>query len=445
MVFQKALVFKMKFLIKTKVLLLSAVLVGGLALWDLVPTSEVERLPRLSSMLKDDIRRIELTQMGNTIVLENTGGEWVQLSPLAGSADWPRIKSMILNFRKSVPMDVLVEVNPDDEGREYGLDASNSITVEMWSEGSSDPIISFLLGQDTGQGSSFVRITGEDKVYRASVGGRRRFAYSADGWLNQRLFPFDFAEVSTIDVELGFDKNTEVTQTKYSIQRDSNWTILDYPELVNQERLGQALQSLSVMRVGEKKLDAEVDGWLAMNFALTDGSSVQVKAGTPTDRQSLVQIKDSIFLVPALPIERFSQGPQYFKDSRVFPIRSREELDLIRYKTDVVDIIIQQDLSNGFWKVLQPSNIDLEMREVFFMVNTLSSLSSIKEVSIESSLEPKITLEIRRLNGEIFRLFVYSRVESGVLCKVEGSDFGFVAIVEDVERIINGFGQAEKL
>ena len=46
----------------------------------------------------------------------------------------------------------------------------------------------------------------------------------------------------------------------------------------------------------------------------------------------------------------------------------------------VTDIIIQQDLSNGFWKVLQPSNVDLEMRDAFFMVNTLSTLSSILEV-----------------------------------------------------------------
>ena len=83
-------------------------------------------------------------------------------------------------------------------------------------------------------------------------------------------------------------------------------------------------------------------------------------------------------------------------DKRVFPIRSRDELDLIRYTTAVTDIIIQQDLSNGFWKVLQPSNVDLEMRDAFFMVNTLSTLSSILEVpaSVVEEKEPKLTLEI---------------------------------------------------
>ena len=322
---------------------------------------------------------------------------------------------------------------------------TSAITVEMWSDGSSEPTISFLLGKDTGQVSSFVRITGENKVYRASVGGRRRFAYSADGWLNQRLFPFDFANLSSIDVEMGFDENAEVFPTKYSIQKDSNWTIRDYPEPVNIERLSQALQSLSIMRVGEKVLDADVDGWLTMAFRLSDGNSIKVQASTPSNRQTLVQIQESTLLVPALPLERFAFGPDYFKDSRVFPIRSREELDLIRYKTDIVDIIIQQDLSNGFWKVLQPSNIDLEMRDVFFMVNTLSSLSSSKPHSIEPLQEPKITLELRRLNGEIFRLFIYSHLESGILCRVDGQEVGFIAIVEDVERIINGFGQAEKL
>ena len=91
-------------------------------------------------------------------------------------------------------------------------------------------------------------------------------------------------------------------------------------------------------------------------------------------------------------------------DKRVFPIRSREELDLIRYTTAVTDIIIQQDLSNGFWKVLQPSNVDLEMRDAFFMVNTLSTLSSILEVppSVVEGKEPKLTLEIRRLKEMSF-------------------------------------------
>ena len=94
----------------------------------------------------------------------------------------------------------------------------------------------------------------------------------------------------------------------------------------------------------------------------------------PEGRQTLLEVNDQHYQVPVLPFEHFTTGPNYFIDKRVFPIRSREELDLIRYTTAVTDIIIQQDLSNGFWKVLQPSNVDLEMRYAFFMVNTIVNI-----------------------------------------------------------------------
>ena len=135
-------------------------------------------------------------------------------------------------------------------------------------------------------------------------------------------------------------------------------------------------------------------------------------------------------------------------DKRVFPIRSREELDLIRYTTAITDIIIQQDLSNGFWKVLQPSNVDLEMRDAFFMVNTLSTLSSIAEVP-ETALtgkDPKLTLEIRRLQGDVMRLKVFEPYDQagvqGYLCQVDGMETAFIAVKDDIDRVINGFGQA---
>ena len=128
-----------------------------------------------------------------------------------------------------------------------------------------------------------------------------------------------------------------------------------------------------------------------------DGSQISVRVAEPESRQTQLEVDGQLYEVPVLPFEHFIKGAKYFMDKRVFPIRSREELDLIRYTTAITDIIIQQDLSNGFWKVLQPSNVDLEMRDAFFMVNTLSTLSSIAEVPaiILNGKTPKLTLEIR--------------------------------------------------
>jgi hypothetical protein len=401
---------------------------------DLQPDSTSSTLPVLVEMLKDDVQRIELTQQGNKIVLEKSNEEWVQVSPLNGVADWARIKAMILNFRKSISMDVLVDPNPTEDGKAYGLDASNSITVEMWKSDSSMPEISFEIGEDAGEGASFVRLNGDESVYRAHIGGRRRFAYDASDWLNQRLLQFDVAEMTAVQIEYDDLQYTLV-------KTDDVWGIQGFDEALDAQKLSMALQSLSVMRIGERVEQTLQTPWMTMTFQVAN-QSIPMQVATPVERMALVSLEGQNMTVPVTPLERFTYGPAYFKDMRVLSIGARDELDLIRYTTDVIDIIIQQDLSNGFWKVLQPTNIDLEMRDVFFMVNTLSSLSSVQEVPLPTDQSALATIDIRRLVGDVQRLLIYGPKEDGILCAVEGQDVAFIAPEEDVERILNGFGQS---
>ena len=236
----------------------------------------------------------------------------------------------------------------------------------------------------------------------------------------------------------------------YTLQNGEDWTVVGATNPVDVSRLVKALQDVLLVRIGSVVADGpSIDApWLRLLLKTKDARQIPVLVGKPEGRQTLVEVNGQRYQVPVLPFEHFTAGKNYFMDKRVFPIRSREELDLIRYTTAVTDIIIQQDLSNGFWKVLQPSNVDLEMRDAFFMVNTLSTLSSILEVppSVVEGKEPKLTLEIRRLKGDVFRLKVIDLYDQegvqGYLCQVDGLDGAFVAVKEDIERIINGFGQA---
>lgn len=424
----------MKILLKTKMLMTLSIGLSIVTIMDLRPDTTTNTLPVLVEMLKDDVQRIELTQQGNKIVLEKSNDEWIQVSPLNGVADWARIKAMVLNFRKSIAMDVLVDPNPTDDGKTYGLDASNAITVEMWKANASIPDISFEVGQDAGEGASFVRLHGSEAVYRAHIGGRRRFAYDASDWLNQRLLQFDVAEMTEVQVESD--------DVLYSlVKTDDVWSIQGFDAALDAQKLSMALQSLSVMRIGERVDQTVQTPWMTMTFQVAN-ESIPMQIGTPVERMSLVSLEGRNTMVPVTPLERFSYGPAYFKDTRVLSIGSRDELDLIRYTTEVMDIIIQQDLSNGFWKVLQPTNIDLEMRDVFFMVNTLSSLASVQQVPLPINQRAQVTIDIRRLTGEVQRLFIYGPQEDGILCAVDGQEFGFISPEEDIERILNGFGQS---
>lgn len=431
---------KMKFLLKTKVLIASALVFGGLTFWDLKPqVSPKSSLPVIEALIKDDIQRVALTSMGNTITLEQSD-VWTQVAPLNGLADEARINAMILNFRKPIEMDVLVETDPDKGGKSYGLDSSNAIVVEMWGIGDTEPSISFLLGNDTDQGASFIRMSGSKSVYRAHVGGRRRFAHQAGAWLNQRVLQLKMSDISSLTVE-GADNPS------YTLENGDVWTAKGESIPLDVKRLSQAFQTLLLMRIGEEPISDIGEPWMRLTLTQKDGAQEVLEVADPVDRQTHVQVGDAIYRVPVLPFERFASGIQYFMDKRVFPIRSREELDLIRYKTELTDIVIQQDLADGFWKVLQPSNVDLEMRDVFFMVNTLVSLSSVREVPlVDVPPTPTVTLEMRRLKGDVFRLWIFDYQARdgalGYLCQIEGAESAFLAPKEDIERIINGFGQS---
>ena len=430
----------MKFLLKTKVLIASALVFGGLTFWDLKPqVSPKSSLPVIEALIKDDIQRVALTSMGNTITLEQSD-VWTQVAPLNGLADEARINAMILNFRKPIEMDVLVETDPDKGGKSYGLDSSNAIVVEMWGIGDTEPSISFLLGNDTDQGASFIRMSGSKSVYRAHVGGRRRFAHQAGAWLNQRVLQLKMSDISSLTVE-GADNPS------YTLENGDVWTAKGESIPLDVKRLSQAFQTLLLMRIGEEPISDIGEPWMRLTLTQKDGAQEVLEVADPVDRQTHVQVGDAIYRVPVLPFERFASGIQYFMDKRVFPIRSREELDLIRYKTELTDIVIQQDLADGFWKVLQPSNVDLEMRDVFFMVNTLVSLSSVREVPlVDVPPTPTVTLEMRRLKGDVFRLWIFDYQARdgalGYLCQIEGAESAFLAPKEDIERIINGFGQS---
>ena len=124
-------------------------------------------------------------------------------------------------------------------------------------------------------------------------------------------------------------------------------------------------------------------------------------------------------------------------DKRVFPIRSRDELDLIRY-TIGDRHYHSQDLSNGFWKVLQPSNVDLEMRDAFFMVNTLSTLSSILRCQPQSLRRTQTDIGIRRLQGDVMRLRVFDAYDQEGVQDICVKLMGWMAPLSLSRTILNG-------
>ena len=408
-------------------LLLNVVKIGG--------NTELERLPVLSELHKDEIARIEISDASQKIILSKEDGVWMMTAPEKGKADFARIRSLILNFRKPIPMDALIDTNNEQE---YGLDSGNALVVEMWTQGM-EPQASFVLGADTAQGSSFLRISGSDSIYRARVGGRRRYAFAPSDWLSQQVIPFDINDVTSISVQGNLGE-------PYQINKGStSWEMAGFSAMdLDQERIGVSLKSLITLRIGERiqPIDFQPDFVIALGRGAE--AAFQLQVGQINAGVALVQVsgETDLYRVASPALERFTKGGEYFLDRKLLSLQDRQLLDLIQFSSSTQKIILQQDLSNNFWKVLEPNNLDLDLREIFFMVNTLISLEYSSSVTQEMTLtEPSFSILLRSLSGETNQLDFYKQSESQWVLTSSAKKGIYGINPQEMEVIVKGFGQ----
>ena len=165
----------------------------------------------------------------------------------------------------------------------------NAITVEIWQIGEEEPKMSFLIGNDAGQGTSFVRISGDKSVYRANVGGRRRFAHSASDWLNQRVFQLQMSELASVEVD-------SASHSMYTLQNGEDWTVVGATNPVDVSRLVKALQDVLLVRIGSVVADGpSIDApWLRLLLKTKDARQIPVLVGKPEGRQTLVEVNEAL-------------------------------------------------------------------------------------------------------------------------------------------------------
>ena len=255
-------------MIHTKTKILAGVLVLLLGAYSIEPEPMIaDEMPEIVGVSKDSITRFELTQLGQKLRFERENGVWMIKAPFEAKADQARVKALLLQFRKPIPMDVMLERG---EEKQYGLDASHSIVVELWSS-TDRPIISFALGYDGTPSSSFVRLSGDNAVYRARIGGRHRFDYPHAQWKNQLIFDFQEPEVSRLDVQ------SQVVE--YSIKKELGiWTMEPDPGWqLDQDKTKTVMSRLGALRIGRVQKEPGSESNLALRLSFSDRPHVDAQ------------------------------------------------------------------------------------------------------------------------------------------------------------------------
>ena len=407
----------------------------------------------------DHVTRIELSKATSKTVLEQDSitGVWNITSPIKQRADASRINHLLAAFRRAIQADVQV-----DKGnlKDYQLDAAGGIVVELWTD-VEEPAASFTIGADAAGGSSFVRMSGDDAVYRALVGGRRRFDHAPADWRNRVVVDRPEADIQGVTVEPWNGTVIHmVRQPTAQETGDGPWTIepAGVPGWALDAKQVQALiRKLGSMRA-VNILDDDFDGGFsppAVNITIVDKDGTETTLAIGRREESGIRFvrvagKTGVYAVPERDITLFGKGATELPDNSIFKVAEADMDRLIFYQRKL-QVDLARNPETNVWGIVSPPGIAVDVADVQFAVRTLSNLESDGKAGRPSNRRTglsraKMVFEVQRKDGSNEALFVGKpfRSKEGDIyfyVKHQGSQDVHVLSEKTLTRLRRGFGQ----
>lgn len=382
---------------KTWALLALTALLLVANLLDLGGGPEAALLPRIAAVTSDQVSRIELSDSVNKVVLvpsddgpdaavdaavdAETDGDsrsWRLLAPVEAPADQQMVRSLLSVFRQETPVDVQVDQGNLDS---YGLDAGNGIVVELWA-GGDEPTVSLTVGGDAPGGTSFVRMSGDDAIYRARVGGRERFSTKASQWRNRVPLGVSRDQVTSLSLARA-DGETVVLMREPSAALDDlgHWQLepaADWP--VDDDAIEALVDRLGSLRADEVLADDFAGGFesplVTATFGLSDGSSRVLVVGSRRHPEAaFLRTPDDggVYRVPIRAVLDLLRDREGMRDKTLL---SFDVADIDTISLDEADRrwTVRQAGGSGRWQVVQPPNVDLDVGRVALAAQSLAAL-----------------------------------------------------------------------
>jgi len=371
---------------RTWMLLAAALLLLALNLLDRGgPDGTAVELPEIAAAPAAEVTRIELSDAIRKIVLEPgpDGGGWRLTAPVEAPADAQMVDALLDAFDAPIPVDVRVDAGNLDT---YGLDAGNGVIVELWTGGDL-PSTSLTVGNPAPGGSSFVRLSGDDAIYRARVGTRDRYPTKAGQWRNR--VPLGFARTDVVEVEgrvgdgatwtlrrgdsPGLGDDGLPVPGRWQLDPDPGWS-------ADHDAIDAALVRAGRARADEV-LDDDLDGGFdppaaRFRFTLADGRSTALVVGSRMLRDAVlarVEGEEGVFRLPRRDLAGLLRQTADWRDKSLLRF-DVADVDTISLEEGRRSSIVRQVGGSGRWQVVEPANVDLDVGELARAAATLATL-----------------------------------------------------------------------
>jgi hypothetical protein len=411
----------------------------------------------VASLNPDHVSRIELTRTTVKTVLERDPltDEWTITSPIQHGADRARIAHLLAAFRRPILADV-----PVDSGnlKEYALDASEGVVVELWVDGN-EPAASFTVGKDGPGGSNFVRVSGEDTIVRARIGGRQRFDRSPSDWRNRVVIDKSEPDIQGLRIE-PWDGTIihMVREPTEGETGDGPWAFDPTPGL----DIPAAARAAVVERLGQMRaaniLEDDFDGGFSpplANITITDkdGDEMTLAIGRrEAEGVAFVRVAGQVgvYAVPRADLSPFLGATAPVSSLQMFTVAESDIAKLIFYQRRT-KVEISNNKDTGVWVISSPRGLTSDVADVQFAIRTLASPRASKEVQALTDkkaglVRPRMVFEVQLVDGSNEAIFVgrHFKDEQGKIyfwVKPQGGDTILAMDEPTLSRLRRAFGQ----
>ncbi len=339
-------------------------------------------LPALPAIDRDGVTRIRFERAGQAILIERQGEVWRLLQPLQAEADAGSLEALLQIFGEPVPIDARVDVGHLES---YGLDDNEGVRFEVFT-GGAEPALALVVGLDVEGGSTLLRLSGSDDVYRARLGGAYRFRKDAPAWRNRSVLALDPARMAGLTIEgaggaLTFLRDPTAAVGEGEAPTQPTWRLQDDSSFpLDQPTLDALARSLARLRASEVHASDFGSGWDrpagAYEVALADGTTHRILVVSDDGAASgLARVDDrpDVYRIAGSWVGRLEQGREAYRDRTLFAF-APDQVESLVLEEGTARVRIRRDPTTGTWRAVEPISAEVDLRTALAAVRTLGGL-----------------------------------------------------------------------
>ncbi len=405
----------MKLTRRSLALLLLALVLAVLNLWDGRDTVQVESLPSVPGVIPETVAVVQISTPIEKLRIERVSTEkgtpdfesWKIVTPLQFPADAAQVRTLVRTFAAGLPMDAFVDSGNQEE---YGVDDQNGLLVELFRAGEDVPAAAVVVGKTAAGPSTFVRLPGAEDVYRADVGGRARYARPAAEWRDKVAHTVDRARVAGLTLVRGAETLRFSRGPSTGADTDGNpvpgpWQLEGASFVTDTDTVDATIKTLATIRAGEihnPDYQAGFDAPAAVaTLTLDDGTARTVTLGGRRDEgASFVRVsgRDEVFRAAGVIGRVMTQPVEAFRDRRLLTFE-RDDVASVALSDAGLTVVLAQSDDGATWAITQPPNMDADQKQALFTVNTLATLRAAAIPADDRFAPTGARIEVRLRDG----------------------------------------------